>query len=259
METLNYRQPEPGIGLIELNRPQALNALNTVLLGELATLLSELATDPSLRVLLITGAGEKAFVAGADIAEMRELTPLQGEQFSQRGTLLMQQLEQMPMPVIALVNGYALGGGCELAMACDFILASEQARFGQPEVSLGIPPGFGGTQRLTRLVGKAMALEMITTGRQVKADEALRIGLVNRVVPAAQLQDSGMETARLIAANAGVAVRMAKQLVQQGQNMGLADACRLESSQFGLAFASDDRKEGMSAFIERRKACFSGN
>ncbi len=174
---------EPGIYVLSVNRPKALNALNAETLDELAHAIAHVAQDAAARVLLITGAGDKAFVAGADIAAMQAMSALEAQAFSEKGQRVMQAVEALPIPVIALVNGYALGGGCELAMSCDWIIASERAVFGQPEVSLGIPPGFGGTQRLARLVGRARALELVTTGRQVKADEALRIGLVNEVVP----------------------------------------------------------------------------
>lgn len=251
-------QPEPGIYLLTLNRPKALNALNALTLDELAQAVAQVAADDAARVLLITGAGDKAFVAGADISEMPGYTPEQARAFSGKGMRVMHALEALPVPVIALVNGYALGGGCELAMACDWILAAENAVFGQPEVNLGIPPGFGGTQRLTRLVGRALALELLTTARQVKADEALRIGLVNRVYPAAQLRDQGLDMARMIAAKGPVAVRLAKQAVQRGQDLDLANACVLETSAFALAFATQDQKEGMRAFLEKRAAKFKG-
>lgn len=188
---LLLEQVEPGIYLLTLNRPQALNVLNAATLDELAQAIAQVGTDAAARVLLVTGAGDKAFVAGADIGEMQALTPAQAKDFSGKGMQVMQALEALPVPVIALVQGYALGGGCELAMACDWIMASERAVFGQPEVNLGIPPGFGGTQRLTRLVGRARALELVTTARQVRADEALAIGLVMQVVPAAELRERG--------------------------------------------------------------------
>ncbi|MBY0271601.1 MAG: enoyl-CoA hydratase/isomerase family protein [Burkholderiales bacterium] len=255
---LLLEQPEPGIYLLTLNRPQALNALNAATLNELAQAVAQVAADAAARVLLVSGAGDKAFVAGADIGEMQHLTADQARAFSEKGMQVMHALEALPVPVIALVQGYALGGGCELAMACDWIIASEHAVFGQPEVNLGIPPGFGGTQRLARLVGRARALELITTARQVRADEALAIGLVSQVVPAAELGERGMSVARTIAAKGPVAVRLAKQAVQRGQDLDLGNACAYETAAFALAFATTDRQEGMRAFLEKRAAKFSG-
>jgi enoyl-CoA hydratase len=257
-QNLLLEQPEPGLYLLTLNRPQALNALNAATLDELTGAIAQVAGDAGARVLLVTGAGEKAFVAGADITEMQALSAEQAMRFSQAGMDVMHALEALPVPVIALVNGYALGGGCELAMACDWIIASERAVFGQPEVNLGIPPGFGGTQRLTRLVGRARALELVTTARQVKADEALAIGLVTRVVSAAELRETGLAVARGIAAKGPVAVRLAKQAVQRGQDLDLANACVVETSLFALAFATADQKEGMRAFVEKRAPGFRG-
>lgn len=255
---LLLEQPEAGIRLLTVNRPQALNALNAATLQDLLDAVMQVAADPGTRVLLVTGAGEKAFVAGADISEMQQLGVDGARAFSEKGMRVMHALEALPVPVIALVNGYALGGGCELAMACDWIIASDRAVFGQPEVNLGIPPGFGGTQRLTRLVGRARALELIVTARQIKADEALAIGLVNHVVPAAELRGRGLETARLIAAKGPMAVRLAKQAVQRGQDLDLANACAYETGAFAMAFATTDQQEGMRAFLEKRAARFSG-
>ena len=246
------------VSVLTVNRPQALNALNAATLDELAHALARVAHDPVARVLLITGAGEKAFVAGADIAAMQDMSALEAQAFSEKGQRVMQAIEALSIPVIALVNGYALGGGCELAMSCDWIIASDRAVFGQPEVNLGIPPGFGGTQRLARLIGRARALELVTTGRPVKPDEALRIGLVNAVVPGAQLTETGLEMARLIAAKAPVAVRVSKQAVQRGLDLDLANGCVLETSLFALAFGTADRKEGMTTFLEKRAAKFAG-
>ncbi len=257
-QNLLLDQSEPGIYRLTVNRPAALNALNAATLAELGQAIARVAADAGARALLVTGAGEKAFVAGADISEMQALSADQARAFSAEGMRVMHALEALPVPVIALVNGYALGGGCELAMACDWIIASERAVFGQPEVNLGIPPGFGGTQRLTRLVGRARALELVTTARQVKAEEALAIGLVTRVVPAAELLEAGFAVARTIAAKAPVAVRLAKQAVQRGQDLDLANACAHETSLFALAFATADQQEGMRAFVEKRPASFSG-
>jgi enoyl-CoA hydratase len=249
-------QPEAGIHLLTLNRPRALNALNVATLSEIAAALAEVGADERSRVLLITGAGEKAFVAGADIAEMQSYTPEAARAFSAQGMAVMGAIEALRVPVIALVNGYALGGGCELAMSCDWVLASDTAVFGQPEVKLGIPPGFGGTQRLTRLVGRSMALELLTTGRQVRADEAAAIGLVNHVYPAAQLRERGLEMARLIAANGPLAVQLAKQCAHRGLDVDLATGCFLETQSFALPFSTSEQKEGMSAFLAKRPPKF---
>jgi enoyl-CoA hydratase len=244
--------------VLTINRPKALNALNAETLDELLHALARVAADPAARVLLVTGGGDKAFIAGADIAAMQNMSALEAQVFSEKGQRVMQAIEALAVPVIALVNGYALGGGCELAMSCDWIIASERAVFGQPEVNLGIPPGFGGTQRLARIVGRARALELVTTGRSVKAEEALRIGLVNDVVAAAQLMEKGLEMARMVAAKAPVAVRVAKQAVQRGLDMDLANGCVLETTLFAFAFGTEDRKEGMSAFLAKRAAKFEG-
>jgi len=249
-------QPEAGIHLLTVNRPKSLNALNAATLDEILSAVTRVAADGQARVLLITGAGEKAFVAGADIAEMRDATIEQARDFSERGMRAMHALEAAPVPVIALVNGYALGGGCELALACDWIIAADTAVFGQPEVNLGIPPGFGGTQRLPRRIGQAGALELLTTARPVKAEEARAIGLVSQVCPAAELRARGLEIARLIAAKAPVAVRLAKQAVLRGANLDLFAACALETELFAQAFATQDRREGMTAFLEKRPPRF---
>ncbi len=251
-------QKTPGVRLLTVNRPKALNALAPEVLTDIASALAESVSDPSTRALLVTGAGDEAFVAGADIAAMAAMTPLEGREFALKGRATMRALELAPFPVIALVNGFALGGGCELALACDWIVASEKAVFGQPEVNLGICPGFGGTQRLTRLVGKAMALELACTGRQVRADEALRIGLVNHVVPADMLLAKGLELAQLVAQKGPVAVKMTKHLVQRGQDLDLANANALEADVFGLLCSTDDKHEGMTAFLEKRPPAFTG-
>jgi len=250
-------QPEPGIYLLTVNRPKALNALNAATLDEIAAAVKAVAAEGGVRVLLVTGAGDKAFVAGADIAEMKDATIEQGREFSEKGMQVMHALEALPVPVIALVNGYCLGGGCELALACDWILAADNAVFGQPEVNLGIPPGFGGTQRLPRRIGPARALELLTTARQVKAQEAAAIGLANHVFPASELRAKGLEMARQIAAKGPVAVRLAKEAVRRGMNLDLFTACALESDLFAQAFGTQDRREGMAAFLEKRPARFS--
>ena len=251
-------QPEAGICLLTINRPKALNALNAATLDEIASAVKKVAADDGARVLLVTGAGGKAFVAGADIAEMQHATIEQAREISERGMQVMHALEALPVPVIALVNGYCLGGGCELALACDWILASDTAVFGQPEVNLGIPPGFGGTQRLPRRIGPARALELLTTARQVKAAEAAAIGLANHVYPASELQAKGLEAARQIAARGPAAVRLVKQAVRRGANLDLYTACALETDLFAWAFGTQDCMEGMSAFIEKRPAKFTG-
>ena len=249
---------EPGIFLLTVNRPKALNALNGETLDEIAHAIAAVGGNSAARVLLVTGAGERAFVAGADIAQMQSFTSAEAQAFSEKGNRTFRALELLPIPAIALVNGFALGGGCELAMACDWVIASERAQFGQPEVNLGVVAGFGGTQRLPRLVGRALAMELLVTGRMIKADEALRIGLVNNVVPADQMRAKGLETARTIATKGPVAVRLTKQIVQRGQDMDLVNACQQEAYAFGLACATEDQKEGMKAFLEKRPARFTG-
>jgi enoyl-CoA hydratase len=251
-------QPESGIYRLSVNRPKSLNALDSDTLEEIGTAMAEVAADSAARVLLVTGSGDKAFVAGADIAQMQGFGPAEAQAFSERGNRILRQLETLPLPAIALVNGYALGGGCELALACDWIIASERAAFGQPEVNLGVVAGFGGTQRLTRLLGRNRALELLLTGRMVKADEALRIGLANQVVDPEQLQATGLEIARTIAQKGPVAVRLTKQIVQRGQDMDLANACQQEAYAFALACATEDQKEGMAAFLEKRAPRFTG-
>jgi enoyl-CoA hydratase len=255
---ITLSEVESGIHLLTVDRPRALNALDSATLDELADAVAQVRGNAAARALLVTGAGDKAFVAGADIAEMERYTPEQARSFSERGMALMSAIESLPIAVIALVNGYALGGGCELALSCDWILAAENAVFGQPEVKLGIPPGFGGTQRLARLVGRAMALELLTTGRQIAAQEALAIGLVTHVY-AADLRERGVEMARLVAANGPVAVRLAKHAAQHGLNVDLATGCAYETQSFALAFSTADQKEGMRAFLEKRRARFSGS
>jgi len=256
-DTVLLEEKEPGIRLLTINRAKQLNALAPQVLSDIASALAESVSDPDTRVLLVTGAGDKAFVAGADISAMASMTPLEGREFALKGHATLRALELAPFPVIALVNGYALGGGCELALACDWIVASERAVFGQPEVSLGICPGFGGTQRLSRLVGKGMALELCTTGRQVKADEALRIGLANHVVPHDMLLAKGLELAAMVAQKAPIAVKMTKHLIQRGQDIDLANANALEADVFGLLCSTDDKHEGMQAFLEKRAAKFA--
>ena len=249
---------DEGIAVVTMNRPEALNAFNSEQLDLLGAAFHALGHDRSVRVVILTGAGDRAFAAGADIKEMADLTPAGGLAFGRQGQALTSAIERLPQPVIAAVNGYAFGGGCELAIACDLRLASENARFAQPEVSLGIPPGWGGTQRLPRLIGPGLAAEMIYTGRQVNAEEAHRIGLVNAVHPPDQLMPAAREMAARIARNSPGAVRAAKNLMALvfigDQAAGLA----AEVASFGAAFAAADRGEGMRAFVEKRTANFAG-
>ena len=245
-----------GVVRLTINRPKALNALNSAVLNALSAQLDALEREPGLRGVLITGAGDKAFVAGADITEMRELNAAQARDFAQRGLATLKRLERLPVPVVALVNGFCLGGGCELALACDWAVASDNAIFGQPEVALGVIPGFGGTQRLPRRVGPAMALDLVTTGRKIDAQEALRIGLVNQVMPQAELDAYAEWLEKQLAGNGPQAVRSAKQAVHDGLDQDLDSALALEAGLFALAFAGDEQREGMGAFIDKRKPNF---
>jgi len=246
------------IGVVTINRPKALNALRTDVLRELASCFKELAIDDSVKVVVITGAGDKAFVAGADISEMAILNPTKAKEFSEFGNSVFLAIDRFPKPVVAALNGYALGGGCELLLSCDIVVASEKAKIGQPEVKIGIPPGFGGTQRMVRLLGKMKAKELIMTGDMITAEEALRIGLVNKVVPAEKLLEETKSLARTIASRAQVAVRMAKQLINEGVNVDLETGLALESKGFAVCFATSDQKEGMKAFLEKRDPKFTG-
>jgi len=257
-EDLVLLEKAPPLATITVNRPKALNALNSKVLSAMKQVLESVNNDEDIRVVIITGAGEKAFVAGADIAEMSEMTPLEGTNFSRQGQLVLRDVQDLKKPVIAAVNGYALGGGAELALACDFIYASENAKFGVPEVTLGIFPGFGGTQRLPRLLGKGHAKELILTGKMISAGEAYEIGMVNKVVPPDQLMDAVKDVAMLIAKNGPIAVSIAKSLVDVGYDMPLDDGCVLESRSFGMCCATEDKKEGMKAFLEKRKPVFKG-
>lgn len=245
-----------GIATITFNRPKALNALSGALLGELDDALGVVARNDDIRVLILTGAGEKAFVAGADITELAKLNALEAKRFARQGQAVIGRLQALPIPVIAAVNGFALGGGTEMALACDFIYAAETATFGLPEITLGIIPGFGGTQRLPRLIGANQAKEMIFTGRMVPAPEALTLGIANRVVPADQLMDAVMKTARAIAAKGRVSLRAAKEAVNRGLACDLATGCAIEADAFALCVASSDAREGTSAFLEKRKPSF---
>lgn len=251
-------ETEDNVAVIRFNRPKALNAINPDVLVEVGQALDQIEADPNLKVLVLTGAGEKAFVAGADIAHMANFTPLEGRRFSLQGQALLFRLEALPLPVIACVNGFALGGGVELAMACDFIYASENAKFGQPEINLGIIPGFGGTQRLPRLVGKAMAKELCMTGAIIGAAEAKEIGIVNKVFPADKLWEETMKTARLIASKGRVSLRAVKNSIDRGYDVDLHLGNAIEADAFALCMASPDGKEGLTAFLEKRKPKFKG-
>lgn len=249
---------ENEIGILTINRPKALNALSTETLREIQAALREIENHPEWKVLILTGAGEKAFVAGADIAEMRGMNSMEALNFSKLGHLTLRMIQDLDRPVIAAVNGFALGGGTEIALACDFIYASENAKFGLPETTLGVFPGFGGTQRLPRLIGKAKAKELIFTGKMVSAQEAYEMGLVNRVLPLSSLMEETKRVALQIAGNGPVAVRLAKMVIDNGFNLDLAEACSLESYAFSITFTTEDQKEGMSAFLEKRKPSYKG-
>lgn len=251
MDFITY-EVEGMVGVITINRPKALNALNSAVLEELDAALDAVDLD-AVRALVLTGAGDKSFVAGADIAEMSTLTKAEGEAFGKKGNDVFRKLETFPIPVIAAVNGFALGGGCELSMSCDIRICSEGAVFGQPEVGLGITPGFGGTQRLARIVGVGMAKQMIYTARNIKADEALRIGLVNAVYAPEELMPAAKKMAAGIAKNAPIAVRNCKKAINDGISLGMDEALVVEEKLFGDCFESHDQKEGMNAFLEKRK------
>ena len=237
--------------IITINREQALNALNSEVLDELDKVLNGIDPD-TIRAVVLTGAGEKSFVAGADIGEMSTLTKAEGEAFGKKGNDIFRRIETCPIPFIAAVNGFALGGGCEISMSCDIRIASESAMFGQPEVGLGITPGFGGTQRLARIVGPGMAKQLIYTARNIKADEALRIGLVNAVYPAGELMEQAEKLASAIAANAPIAVRACKKAINEGLELPMDEAIALEEKLFGSCFESEDQREGMANFLRKK-------
>jgi len=251
MEFITY-EVEGQIGIITINRPKALNALNSAVLDELDKTLDAVDQE-AIRCLILTGAGEKSFVAGADIGEMSTLTKAEGEAFGKKGNDVFRKLETFPIPVIAAVNGFALGGGCEISMSCDIRICSENAVFGQPEVGLGITPGFGGTQRLARIVGTGKAKEMIYGARNIKAEEAYRIGLVNNVYPAEELMPAAKKLASTIARNAPIAVRNCKRAINEGIQVDMDQAIVIEEKLFGSCFETCDQKEGMNAFLEKRK------
>ena len=249
---------QDGIAVITMNRPKALNALNQETLDELNQVADMLAKDSTVQVVILTGSGDKAFVAGADIAQMQSMSAMEGRNFGKLGQAVFNKLENLPQPVIAAVNGFALGGGCELAMACDIRIASEKAKFGQPEVTLGITPGFAGTQRLPRLVGKGRAKQLLYTGDVIDAQEAYRIGLVNVVAPAEELMATAKVMAQKIQSRAAVAVQLCKAAVNEGLDTDLETGTAYEAEVFGLCFATADQKEGRAAFTEKRKAQFTG-
>ncbi len=251
MEFITY-EVEGQIGIITINRPKALNALNSAVLDELDKTLDAVDQE-AIRCLILTGAGEKSFEAGADIGEMSTLTKAEGEAFGKKGNDVFRKLETFPIPVIAAVNGFALGGGCEISMSCDIRICSENAVFGQPEVGLGITPGFGGTQRLARIVGTGKAKEMIYGARNIKAEEAYRIGLVNNVYPAEELMPAAKKLASTIARNAPIAVRNCKRAINEGIQVDMDQAIVIEEKLFGSCFETCDQKEGMNAFLEKRK------
>ena len=237
--------------VITINREAALNALNSEVLDELDKTLNGIDID-TIRAVVLTGAGEKSFVAGADIGEMSTLTKAEGEAFGKKGNDIFRKIETCPIPFIAAINGFALGGGCEIAMSCDIRIASENAMFGQPEVGLGITPGFGGTQRLARLVGPGMAKQLIYTARNIKSDEALRIGLVNAVYPAEELMEQAEKLASTIAGNAPIAVRACKKAINEGLELPMDEAIALEEKLFGSCFESEDQREGMANFLRKK-------
>ncbi|MCY7313060.1 MAG: enoyl-CoA hydratase/isomerase family protein [Pseudoxanthomonas sp.] len=252
------RRDLDGIRVLTVSRPDKLNALDSATLDALHAAFDQAAEDASVRVVVLTGAGPKAFVAGADIAEMADLRPTEGRDFSLRGQRLMRRIETLPKPVIGMLNGFALGGGLELAMACHLRIAADTARLGQPEISLGLIPGFGGTQRLPRLAGRAATLELCLLGAPISAERALQLGIVNRVVAADELEAETMKVAAQLAQAAPLALRGALDAVNVGGECGIEEGLQYESAQFGLMFSTDDMREGTRAFLERRKPVFSG-
>ena len=260
-QTLRYEKQE-NIGILTINRPEALNALNSTVIGDLEQAITEVEKDAELGALIITGEG-RSFVAGADIGEQLPLDVAGGRKWGQRGSALMRRIEKLEIPTIAAVNGFALGGGCELAMSCDIRICSDNAVFGQPEVGLGITPGFGGTQRLARLVGMGMAKQLVYSALNIKADEAYRIGLVNAVYPQAELMENVLKLAGKIAKNAPIAVRNCKKAINDGISLPIEKAVEVEEKLFGDCFETHDQKEGMACFLSREKpkpkAVFTNN
>jgi len=251
-------EKEGAVAIVTIDRPQALNALNDETIAELDSCFTTIAGDPDIRCVILTGGGEKAFVAGADIGELAVLDVPGGQAKCDTGQALMFKIENLPQPVIAVINGFALGGGCEIAMACDVRLASEKAKLGQPEVNLGIIPGYGGTQRLARLVGAGKAKQLIFTGDFISADEARRIGLVDEVYPPDELISRAKEMAQKIAAKGPLAIKAAKRAINRGRNVDLESGCAYEGTLFAAICASQDKTEGTKAFLEKRKAQFVG-
>ena len=251
MSFVAFEQRGP-IGVLTMNRPEALNALNEQVLRDLNAALDAVEANDEVLVVILTGAG-RSFVAGADIGQMKDLTPVQAKKFGSYGNQVFLKLENFPKPVIAAVNGFALGGGCELSMACDIRLASEKAKFGQPEVGLGITPGFGGTQRLARIVGVSNAMELILTAKTINAARAQELGLVSHVYPPEELMDKAMELAQAIAANAQVAVRQSKAAIRRGLQTDMYTGAAYEAEAFGLCFATEDQKDAMTAFVNKEK------
>lgn len=257
-DTLLLIDTANGVRTLRINRPDKLNALNAATLDALDAAFADAARDDAVRVVVLTGAGPKAFVAGADIAEMNTLSPVQGRDFSLRGTRMMRRIEKLPKPVIAMINGFALGGGLELAMSCHLRIAADTAKVGQPEINLGLIPGFGGSQRLLRLCGRAATLELCLTGAPITAERALQLGIINRVVPAAELEAETLKLAAQLAAAAPLALRGMLDCVNIGGECGIEEGLEYESAQFGLMFATEDMREGTSAFLEKRKPAFAG-
>jgi enoyl-CoA hydratase len=249
---------DAAVAIITFNRPKVLNALNTHTLSELSSAMASFKNDPDVRAIVLTGAGEKSFVAGADINELAVQTPVQGKEHARRGQQIFDAIEQLGKPVIAAVNGFALGGGCELVMACTLRIAADTARFGQPEINLGLIPGYGGSQRLPRLVGRGVALEMLLSGDMIGAQRAYEIGLVNKVVPAAELMSEAKKIAHALAAKAPIAVRYILEAVHHGLDGPLAAGQFLETALFGAIASSDDMREGTRAFLEKRAAVWQG-
>jgi len=256
-ETAKY-QKDGNIGIVFLNRPNSLNALNKQLFEEIESIFDEIVKDPEVKAVIITGQGDKAFAAGADIEELRHLTPLEARDFAMVAYRTQEKISNLPKPTIAALNGYTLGGGCELAMCCDMRIASEKARLGQPEINLGIIPGGGGTQRLARLAGIAKAKELVFTGRVIGAEEALQIGLVNKVVQSSELMDEAVKLAREVAGKSAPAIYLAKAAINRGYNMSLYEGLNYEIECFAECFASEDHREGINAFLEKRKPQYKG-
>ncbi len=251
-------ETEGRIATVTINRPKSLNALNPATMRDLRDALAEIGDRRDVGVVLLTGAGDKAFVAGADITGFKDLTAADALDFALSGQRILESIERLPQPVIGVINGYALGGGCELAMACDILIAADGAKFGQPEVNLGIIPGYGGTQRLARLVGRNVAKEIVLTGEMITAQRAYEIGLVNRVVPKEGLMAAAREMAEKILAKAPLAVKTAKIAMNRGLDLDLGNGCALEATLFAAGFSTKDKEEGVAAFLEKRKPAFTG-